>query len=211
MTDQLIKTCGLSTPETVDAAVDAGATHIGLIHFEPSPRHLSLEDAAALRRRVPPPIKVVLLLVNMQAQPTVEAIDAVRPDVVQFHGTETAQWLQWLRDKSSLEIWKGRGIRDRTSLDNSQKFASAAHRLIYDSPAQALPGGNGVGFDWSVLDGFAHQTDWGLAGGLTPNNVADAIRATGAPLVDASTGLETAPGVKSVDLIRAFCEAARST
>src|SRR5690606_1572608 len=93
MSETQIKICGLSTPETVDTAVAAGATHIGLVHYEPSPRHLPLEQAARLRARIPQSVKVVLLLVNEQPQPTVEAIQAVRPDVVQFHGSETPEWL----------------------------------------------------------------------------------------------------------------------
>ena len=210
MTQQLIKICGLSTPETVDAAVDAGATHIGLVHFEPSPRHLSLEDAAALRRRVPKDVKVVLLTVNMQPAELGMAHDTVKPDIVQFHGAETAEWLNLLAQHTKLEFWKAVGIQNAKSLEKVQRYAKAAARLLYDAPAKALPGGNGVGFDWSVLDGFNHQTDWGLAGGLTPDTVADAIRRTGAPLVDASSGLESAPGVKDIGRIRAFCEAALS-
>src|SRR3569623_2573645 len=93
-----IKTCGLSTPETVDAAVDAGATHIGLVHYEPSPRHLSLDQAAALRRRGPERVKVVLLLGSMEALPTAQALETVKPDVVQFHGAETAEWLALVKN-----------------------------------------------------------------------------------------------------------------
>ena len=106
-----IKICGLSTPETVDAAVDAGATHVGLVHYAPSPRHLSLEQAAALRRRVPERVKVVLLLVSMEALPTAQALDAVKPDVVQFHGGETPEWLALLKTHSPFEIWKAFGLR----------------------------------------------------------------------------------------------------
>src|SRR3569623_2975680 len=111
-----IKICGLSTPETVDAAIDAGAPHIGLVHYPPSPRHVTLDQAAALRRRVPTRTKVVLLLVNEQPQPTLMAINAVRPDVVQFHGGETPEWLALLKNNSPLEIWKAFGLSDRASL-----------------------------------------------------------------------------------------------
>ena len=116
MSETKIKICGLSTPETVDAAVDAGATHIGLVHYEPSPRHLSLEDAAKLRRRIPPSVKVVLLLVNMEAVPTAQAIDAVKPDVIQFHGGETPEWLALIKDKTPFEVWKAWGVRSAESL-----------------------------------------------------------------------------------------------
>jgi phosphoribosylanthranilate isomerase len=210
MAELEIKICGLSTPETIDAAVDAGATHVGLIHYEPSPRHVSLEQAAALRRRVPGGVKIVLLLVNMEALPTAQALEAVKPDVVQFHGRETPEWLALVRQNTPFEVWKAIGVRNAASLTDALKFKGAADRLLYDAAAGALPGGNGLALDWSLLAAFRHEMPWALAGGLTPGNVAEAIRTTGAPLVDASTGLETAPGVKDVDLIRAFCRAARA-
>jgi phosphoribosylanthranilate isomerase len=210
MPDTLIKICGLSTPEAIDAAVDAGATHVGLVHYPPSPRHLSLEDAVKLRRRVPERVKVVLLLVNEQPQPTARALEAVRPDVVQFHGTETPEWLALLKTNTPLEIWKAIGLRDAAGLERAARFKDAAHRVLFDAPAQALPGGNGLAVDWSLFTDYKPVMPWGLAGGLNPANVADALRQTGAPLVDASSGLESAPGVKDVDKIRAFCQAARA-
>lgn len=210
MPETLIKICGLSTPETVDAAVAAGASHIGLVHYEPSPRHVTLPQAAALRARVPERVKVVLLLVSMEPQPTVDAIAAVRPDVVQFHGSEGAEWLAWLKQKTPLEIWKAVGVKDAGSLAKALKFKDAVHRVLYDAAAGALPGGNGLALDWSLLANHRHEIPWGLAGGLNADNVADAIRQTGAPLVDTSSGVESAPGVKDVDRIKAFCQSARS-
>jgi len=211
MAETEIKICGLSTPETVDAAIEAGATHIGLVHYEPSPRHVSLDQAAALRRRVPQRVKVVLLLVSMEALPTAQALDAVKPDVVQFHGSETPEWLALIKNNTPLEVWKAIGVRNAESLESSLKWKGAADKVLYDAAAGALPGGNGLALDWSLLANFRHELPWGLAGGLRPGNVADAIRVTGAPLVDASTGLETSAGVKDVDLIRAFCKAARGS
>jgi hypothetical protein len=122
MPEPLIKICGLSTPEAVDAAVAARATHIGLVHYPPSPRHVSLERAAALRARVPRAVKVVLLLVNEQPQPTAQAIQAVRPDVVQFHGTETPEWLALLRQNTPLEIWKAIGVQETANLERAQRY-----------------------------------------------------------------------------------------
>ena len=205
-----IKVCGLTTPETLDAAIDAGATHVGLVHYEPSPRHLSLEDAAKLRRRIPPSVKVVLLLVNMEAVPTAQAIDAVKPDVIQFHGGETPEWLALIKDKTPFEVWKAWGVRSAESLANALRYKGAVDMMLYDAPAKKAPGGQGLALDWSLLAGHRHELPWGLAGGLSPANVAEAIRLTGAPLVDASSGLETAPGVKDVGLIRAFIEAVRA-
>lgn len=204
-----VKICGLSTPETVDAAVAAGATHIGLVHYPPSPRHVSVDQAAALRARTPNRVKVVLLLVNEQPQPTAQAIQAVRPDVVQFHGSETAEWLALLKQNTNLEIWKAIGVSETANLERAQRYKDAVDMLLYDAPAKKLPGGTGLAFDWSLLTTFRHTIPWGLAGGLTPETVADAIRVTGAQLVDASSGLESAPGVKDVDKIAAFCKAAR--
>jgi phosphoribosylanthranilate isomerase len=209
----LIQICGLSTNETLAAAIDAGATHVGLVHFEPSPRHVSLEDAARLRAQVPQGVKAVLLLVNANVETTGRAIDLVKPDVVQFHGKETPEWIAAVRTRAGVETWKALGVRSADTLANAARFEGAVDRLLFDAPppekATALPGGNGVGFDWSLLKNHAHRLPWGLAGGLNPANVADAIAATGAPLVDASSGLESAPGIKDVDLIRAFCKAAR--
>ena len=209
MPEPEIKICGLSTPEAVDAAVAARATHIGLVHYEPSPRHVTLEQAARLRVRVPPEVKVVLLLVNEQPLPTLRAIEAVKPDVVQFHGKESPQWLALLKQGGAKELWKAIGVKNAESLERARQFKGAADRLIYDAPAQKLPGGQGLAIDWSLFEGFRHEMAWGLAGGLTPGTVAEAIRVTGAPLVDASSGLESAPGVKDVDKIAAFCQAAR--
>jgi phosphoribosylanthranilate isomerase len=159
---------------------------------------------------VPSHVKVVLLLVSMDALPTAQALEAVKPDVVQFHGAETPEWLALIKNNTPLEVWKAIGVRNAEALASSLKWKGAADKLLYDAAAGALPGGNGLALDWALLTNFRHELPWGLAGGLTPGNVADAIRTTGAPLVDASSGLESAPGVKDVDLIRAFCEAARN-
>ena len=208
MPETLIKICGLTTPDAVDAAVDAGATHIGLVHFEASPRHLTIPQAAKLRARAPDSVKVVLLTVNMQVKETAEALQDIQPDVLQLHGAETAEWLGLLKDKTNLEIWKAIGVKDRTSLERAERFKDGAHRLIYDAAAGALPGGNGLLLDWRLLMNYRHVMPWGLAGGLNPENVSDAIRYTGAPLVDASSGLESEPGVKDTAKIKAFCKAA---
>ena len=212
MSATLVKVCGCNTAEAVDAAVDAGADYIGLVHFEKSPRHVTLDEAKRLRARVPAETKVVLLLVNQHPIPTAQAVDAVKPDVVQFHGGETAQWLGLLKQSGAKqELWKAIGVKSAETLANAGRFKGAADRLLYDAAPGVLPGGNGLALDWSLLSGFRHELPWGLAGGLTPDNVVEAIRVTGAPLVDASSGLESAPGVKDAGKIRAFVQAARST
>jgi phosphoribosylanthranilate isomerase len=204
-----IKICGLKDETVVDAAAKSGATHIGLVHFEKSPRHVGLEHAAALRMRAPASLKVVLLLVNAEPGLTAKAIEVVKPDIVQFHGSETAQWLRVLKSAVDIEIWKAFGVRDAASLKNADEYVDAADLILFDAPAQALPGGTGIRFDWSLLTEHKHKLPWGLAGGLTPDNVKEALRQTRAQLVDTSSGVESAPGIKDVDKIAAFCQAVR--
>jgi phosphoribosylanthranilate isomerase len=209
MTTQ-IKICGLTTPAAVDAAISHGASHIGLVHYAPSPRHLDLPAARKLRDQAQGKVKVALLLVNAEPQAVIDAIATVRPDIIQFHGNESPQWLAAVRQHAPVGVWKAFGLKDASGLTRAAAFAGAADRILFDAPAQALPGGTGTRFDWNLLKGYRHPLDWGLAGGLSPANVAEAIAATGAPLVDVSSGVESAPGVKDVDLIAAFCQAVRN-
>ncbi len=204
----LVKICGLKTPETLDAAIRGGATHIGLVHYEPSPRHVDLKTAAELRKRAGPHVKVALLLVNASQQLTGDALGMVRPDIIQFHGSETPEWLAVVKRLAPAEVWKAVGLKDAETLVRMQKYHGIADRILFDAPAAALPGGTGTRFDWSLLKNHRHTMDWGIAGGLTPANVGEAIAATGAPLVDVSSGVESAPGVKDVDKIAAFLKAA---
>ena len=204
-----IKICGLSSDAGIDAAAKSGASHIGLVHFEKSPRHVRLDQAAALRMRAPASVKVVLLLVNADPGLTAKAIEVVKPDIVQFHGSETAEWLRLLKSVVSIEIWKAFGVKDVATLKNADQYEGAADLILFDAPAQALPGGTGLRFDWSLLTQHQHKLPWGLAGGLNPDTVGDALRQTRAQLVDTSSGVESAPGIKDVDKIAAFCQAVR--
>lgn len=208
MTTQ-IKICGLSTEPAIDTAIENGATHMGLVHFEKSPRHVSLQRAAELRKYAANRIKVALLLVNADPKLTGKAIGDVKPDIVQFHGSETPEWLKLVADNTGLELWKALGVKDGPTLAKSSRYVGAADRLLFDAPAKALPGGTGTSFDWSLLADHDHQIEWGLAGGLDPDNVREAMTATQAKLVDVSSGVESAPGVKDVDRIAAFCQAVR--
>lgn len=213
MAEGLIKICGVNTPDSVDAAVAAGATHIGLVHVPASPRHVTAEVGAALRARVPRSVKVVLLTTNAQPPELAAAAQAIRPDVLQFHGRETPEWVGAVRAQIGIEVWKAVGLRNAGTLDRAAKWEGRVDRLLFDAPAPragALPGGNGVAFDWSLLAGHAHRVPWALAGGLNPGNIGPAIRATRAPMVDTSSGVESAPGVKDAALIQAFCDAARA-
>ncbi|MFN3989004.1 MAG: phosphoribosylanthranilate isomerase [Erythrobacter sp.] len=203
-----VKICGLSTPDTIAAALHAGASHVGLVHFPKSPRHVSIAKAAMLRRDLPDTAKVVLLVVDPEPQALIEAIRMVGPQVVQFHGSEAPDMLARIRAQTGVEVWKALGIKDAAALDRAARYKGAADRVLLDAPAEALPGGNGAAFDWSLLAGWQAPLPWGLAGGLTPANVADAIRLTGTTLVDTSSGVERSPGIKDVDKIAAFCKAA---
>ncbi len=204
-----IKICGLTSLPALNAAIDAQADYIGLVHFAKSPRHVTLDQAAALRRVAPAHVKTVLLLVNPEPVLIGRALEIVKPDIIQFHGTETPEYLGLVKQRSDIGIWKALGVTDAEFLAESDRYLGAADLLLYDAPAQALPGGTGASFDWSLLAAHAHKIPWGLAGGLTPDNVAQAIRVTGAPLVDVSSGVESAPGVKDVAKIAAFCQAVR--
>jgi phosphoribosylanthranilate isomerase len=206
MTTQ-IKICGLTNAAAINAAADAGATHIGLVHFAASPRHVSLEQAAALENATPAHLTTVLLLVDADAETTAKALGLVRPDVIQFHGTETPEWLNIVKQQANVEIWKALGVRSAQTLIDSERYLGVADKLLFDAPAQALPGGTGTSFDWSLLSVHQHKIAWGLAGGLNPDNVAAAIKATGAQMVDTSSGVESEPGVKDVAKIAAFCKA----
>lgn len=210
MSETHIKICGLSTAETLDAAVDAGASHVGFVHYEKSPRHLPLEEAARLRRRVPESVKLVLVTVAMMPEQLVRAWEVIKPDIIQFHGSETAEWVTLVRQTMKIECWRSFGLKDAGTLERARAFEGKCDRLLFDAPAKALPGGNGVVAQWELLEGWQPFMPWALAGGLTPDNVGEAIRRTRAPLVDASSGLETAPGEKSADLIRKFCDAVRA-
>ena len=205
----LVKICGLSTHETIAAAVQAGAAYVGLVHFPKSPRHVSLAKAAMLRRDLPETAKVVLLVVNPDPHDLAEAVRMIAPDVIQFHGQETPETLARFRAETGIAAWRAMAVKDAASLANVAQFRGAADRVLLDAPASALPGGNGTTFDWSLLAGWQAPLAWGLAGGLTPANVGDAIRLTGAPLVDTSSGVERSPGIKDVDKITAFCKATR--
>jgi phosphoribosylanthranilate isomerase len=209
MAGTLVKICGLSTPETLAAAVQAGASHVGFVHFAKSPRHVSLAEAAVLRRQVPPHVKAVVLLVNPAPDLLAEAVRIVAPDVVQFHGSETPETLARFRTDTGIEAWRALAVKDAASLVEAARFRGAADRLLLDAPASGLPGGNGTAFDWSLIANWQAPVAWGLAGGLTPANVGEAIRLTRAPLVDTSSGVERSAGIKDVDKITAFCKATR--
>lgn len=207
-----VKICGLTRPEHVSAAVEAGAAFVGFVFFPKSPRHLDIATAAALAAEVPPGIARVGLLV----EPDDTLLDAVLAqvplDLLQLHGAETPARVTEIRARTGLPVMKAVGVADATDLDALWDYGLVADMLLVDAKPPkdaALPGGNGLSFDWRLLVGRKWLVPWMLAGGLTPDNVAEAVRLTGARIVDVSSGVESAPGQKDTTLIGAFVAAAR--
>ncbi|WP_136161616.1 phosphoribosylanthranilate isomerase [Sphingomonas flavalba] len=206
------KICGLTTPDTVDAAIAGGASHVGFVFFPPSPRHLPLDRASALAARVPDRTRRVGVFVDPDDALLDATLAAVRPAVLQLHKTAPARIAAIRARFPTVALWPVVAVRTRADLDGARPFAPLAERILYDAktPASAaLPGGMGLRFDWRLLDGFVHPCRWLLSGGLDAGNVGEAIAATGADLVDVSSGVETAPGIKDVDKIAAFLKAIR--
>ncbi|GGB35701.1 N-(5'-phosphoribosyl)anthranilate isomerase [Sphingomonas metalli] len=208
----LAKICGLATADTLDAAVAGGASHVGFVFFPPSPRHLGYDRASGLAARVPGHVARVGVFVDPDDALLDEAVRAARLDAVQLHKTAPER-TAIIRARTGRETWAAVAVKTRADLDQARHYAGAADRILYDAktpPGAALPGGMGLRFDWTLLDNFRHPLPWALSGGLDPANVAEAIRRTTAPLVDVSSGVESAPGVKDVDKIAAFLKATRS-
>ncbi|KEO91712.1 N-(5'-phosphoribosyl)anthranilate isomerase [Erythrobacter longus] len=205
-----IKICGLSTPETTAACADAGATHIGFNFYPPSPRFVSTHQAEKLSQNTPAKLLKVGVFVNPDDEFLEESVAAGQLDAIQLHGKEDPLQLEAIRSRFGLPVWKVLSVETVEDVARANDFANADF-LLFDTKTPngaALPGGMGLGFDWSLLEGYDGAVPWGLAGGLNPDNVADAIRSTGATLVDTASGVESAPGIKDMDKIAAFCKAA---
>lgn len=205
------KICGLSTPETVEAAVVSGAAHAGFVFFPPSPRHLDPAIAAALIARVPAGVGRVAVLVDPD-DALVAAVLAAGISILQLHGVGPER-VAALKSRHNVPVWLAAGVKTRADIDAAQKAAGPADLLLLDAKAPIdapLPGGNGLAFDWRLLQGHRPSRPFGLAGGLAPGNVADAIRAVTPALVDVSSGVEEGAGVKSVEKIRAFAAEVRA-
>ena len=202
------KICGLSTPESVDAAVGNGAAWLGFVFFPKSPRDVSPEQAAGLVARAPDRIGKAAVLVDPDDD-LIARVVQTGVTALQLHGDESPERLAALR-RFGLELWKAIPIRTRADLDAAQAYRGVADRILYDAktPKGTLPGGMGLRFDWALLDGFGHPLPWALSGGLDAGNLIEAAGITGARLVDVSSGVESAPGVKDVDKIAAFLQAA---
>ncbi|MSU92311.1 phosphoribosylanthranilate isomerase [Rhodobacteraceae bacterium 2CG4] len=206
-----VKICGLRQPAALDAAVRAGAAYVGFVFFARSPRAIAPADAAALAAQVPPGVCKVALTVDADDAALDALTGAVPLDMLQLHGSETPARVAAVRARYGLPVMKAVGVADAPDLAALDDFAQVADQLLIDArpPTGAeLPGGNGLAFDWRLLQGRRWPLPWMLAGGLTPANVAEAVRLTGARQLDVSSGVESSRGVKDPDRIRAFIAAA---
>lgn len=205
-----VKICGVTTAAAIGAAVGGGASHLGFNFFPPSPRNLGFDQAAALAAIVPDHVARVGVFVDPDEDFLARAIAAGRLTAIQLHGDESPAEAAAHRRRHGLELWKVIPVRTRADLAAAHAYQGVADRILYDAKTpkgSPLPGGMGLRFDWKLLDGFEHPLPWALSGGLDADNVADAIGITGARLVDVSSGVESAPGVKDVDKITAFMQA----
>ena len=204
-----VKVCGLSEARGIDAAVRGGAAWVGIVIFPRSPRHVAPDQARALVAQVPAHVGAVGVLVDPDDALIAQAVEAGLR-ILQLHGDEPPERLAAIRARHGVELWKAVSIRTRADLSAAARFRGVADRILYDArtPPGTLPGGMGLRFDWRLLEGFDHPLPWLLSGGLDADNVAAATGLTGARAVDVSSGVESAPGVKAVDKIAAFLQAA---
>ncbi|WP_323037433.1 phosphoribosylanthranilate isomerase [Pararhodobacter sp.] len=208
-----VKICGLTKPQDMQVVADAGAAYAGLVFFAKSPRAVSPEQARAIALAAPVGLARVGLFVNADDALFDAVLAEVPLDILQLHGKETPERLADLRARYGLPLIKAVGVAGAEDLPALAEYGRVADMLLVDAkpPKDAvLPGGNGLTFDWRVIAGRRWPVPWMLAGGLTPGNVAEAVALTGASQVDVSSGVESAPGVKDPDLIRAFVTAATS-
>ncbi|SFR07398.1 phosphoribosylanthranilate isomerase [Poseidonocella sedimentorum] len=207
-----VKICGLREAAHLRAAAEAGAGYGGFVFFPKSPRNISIAAARTLAQAAPPGLAKVALVVNPDDALLDELMARVPLDMIQLHGGESPERVAEVRARTGLPVMKAVGLATAEDLRAIARFETVADQILVDAkppPGAALPGGNAIAFDWELIAGRDWSRPWMLAGGLTPGNVAEAIRRTGAVQVDVSSGVESAPGLKDEALIRAFIAAAR--
>lgn len=200
------KICGLSTADTVDAAIGHGAAYLGFVFFAASPRDVTPDAAAGLIARAPAHVGKVGVFVDPDDE-TIDRAVAAGLTALQLHGGEPPERVAELRGRHGIDVWKAIAVRTAADLTAARGYRGAATRILYDAKpfaGAALPGGMGLRFDWRLLVGCDHPLPWALSGGLDADNVGEAVAITGASLVDVSSGVENAPGIKDVDKIAAF-------
>ncbi|WP_243369408.1 phosphoribosylanthranilate isomerase [Microvirga solisilvae] len=212
--DNLIKICGLSTPETLEAALEAGADMVGFVRFPKSPRHVTLDLGHRLSLQAKGRAQRVVLFVDPSDEDIAQAVEAINPDLIQLHGSESPERVAEIRSMAGRPVMKAFGIAEKSDLQALTPYAETSEHLLLDAKpprtAQGLPGGNGVSFDWKLLNGLDPALPIMLSGGLNPDNVAEAIRLTKPKAVDVSSGVESSPGLKDAAKIKAFVQAART-
>lgn len=207
-----IKICGITAASALDAAIAARADYGGLVFYPPSPRHLTYAEARALAARADGRIATVGLFVDADDATIGEGIAAGGLSALQLHGEESPRRAAEIRARFGVPVWKALAVATSADVARAGDYVGAADLILFDArtPKGGLPGGMGLAFDWSLLAGYRSALPWGLAGGLSPENVGQALAITQAPLVDTSSGVESAPGVKDPAKIAAFCAAASS-
>lgn len=206
-----VKICGLSTPETLEAALESGAAYVGAVVFPKSPRHLEPEAAGRLFDAARGRAQIVAVVVNPDDALLQQIATHLKPDFIQLHGTESLERAGQVRALTGSKIIKALPIREAADFVDIPAWTTAADILLFDAKPPAgsnLPGGVGHSFDWSLMANREFGAKWFLAGGINPDNLGEALRITRAPMVDVSSGVESAPGVKDITLIREFLKAA---
>jgi phosphoribosylanthranilate isomerase len=209
----IVKICGLSTPATLDVALEAGADMVGFVFFPPSPRHLDLAQARELGARVRGRAGKVALTVDADDATLGNIVETLRPDLLQLHGKESVARIRDIKQTFGLPVMKAVGVETAADLASLPGYAAIADRILFDARAPkdaTRPGGLGMPFDWHLLENLDLEIPFMLSGGLTADNLAEALRVTRAGGVDVSSGVESAPGVKDADMIREFIRAARA-
>jgi phosphoribosylanthranilate isomerase len=209
----LAKICGLSTPETVAAALDGGAAYLGFVFFEKSPRYVTPALAARLAAPARGKARIVALMVDPTDALLKEVAEALKPDFIQLHGRETPPRVREAAMRTGAGSIKAIAVGASGDLKHIAEFEAVADHIMLDAkspPGADRPGGHGVPFDWSLVAGRKFARPWFLAGGLDPYNVAEAVRLSGAPIVDVSSGVERGVGLKDPALIEGFLRAARA-
>lgn len=207
-----VKICGLSEPETLKAAIDEGARYVGFMFYEPSPRNLGFDTAWNLARQVPTGVRSVGVFVDPEDEMLERILTGIQLDMVQLHGQESPGRIAEIKSKFSMPVMKAIRVREKSDLENIDGYEAAADWLLFDSkPEQAtLPGGTGHTFDWTLLKGKSFSKPWMLGGGLTPENVGEAISQLKPDAVDVSSGVESAAGQKDTAKIKAFIDAVKT-
>lgn len=204
-----VKICGLSEPKTLTAALENGADFIGFVFYEPSPRHIEIEVAKYLANFIPDDVQTVGLFVNPTNEQLSEVLNDIPLNMIQLHGNETPERVSEIKKKFNLPIMKAIPVSSKDDLDQANQYENVADWLLFDAKGEKLPGGNGIAFDWDILKNYKGSKPWMLAGGLTPDNITEALALLSPDAVDVSSGVESDKGIKDVHKIRSFLQAGK--